>query len=40
VKRDGSLWAWGRDDFGLSGSADSVGRLVPTRVHGPWQAEP
>jgi alpha-tubulin suppressor-like RCC1 family protein len=32
IRKDGSLWAWGRDDFGQLGLGDTIERHTPTRV--------
>ena len=32
VKSDGSLWAWGANDYGQLGIGDTAARLSPTRV--------
>jgi alpha-tubulin suppressor-like RCC1 family protein len=34
LKRDGSLWAWGRNQRGQLGLGDEVDRYLPTRVEG------
>ncbi len=32
IKTDGSLWAWGANDYGQLGLADTTARLTPTQV--------
>ena len=34
VKSDGTLWAWGLNDYGQLGKGDNVNRNVPTQVGG------
>jgi len=35
IKSDGSLWSWGRNDWGQLGTGDTTNRNTPTRV-GRW----
>lgn len=40
IKSDGTLWAWGRNDFGQLGVGDNVDRNIPTQVgtSSEWQS--
>ena len=35
LKRDGTLWAWGFNQFGQLGLGDTTDRLIPTEVGTP-----